>query len=103
MPKKKKPKMIKAVVKLPKKDPYMTPISADPDDMRELLGGYIDEIEICTELLLLCDEDGIIKGRPYNFRFGSVDFAGTVVFVGKKKTTTGRTSLYPTQNSKYVF
>lgn len=82
MPKKTKLKMIKAIVKHPKQDPYITPLSAELEAMQELVGGYLQEVAIASDCVILCDEDGKLKGKPYNCTFLSHDLVGTLVFVG---------------------
>ena len=85
MPKKKQPKMIKAFVKHPNQDPYLTSLSSELDDMQKTVGGYLEEIKIASDLVILCDEEGKLKGKAYNCTFVSHDFVGTLVFVGVKK------------------
>ncbi len=81
---KKKPRKIKAVVKHPNQAPFMTPISAELEAMQELVGGYLQEIALSTDIVILCDEEGRLKGKPYNCTFGTHTFVGTIVFVGVK-------------------
>ena len=76
------PRMIKAFVKHPNQDPYLAPISAELEAMQELVGGYVQQIAINSDLVILCDEEGKLKGKPYNCTFCSHDFVGTLVFVG---------------------
>ena len=84
MSKKKQPKMIKAFVKHPNRDPYLTPLSAELEAMQKLVGGYLEEIKIASDLVILCDEEGKLKGKPYNCTFMSKNLVGTLVFVGVK-------------------
>ena len=85
MPKKKQPKMIRAFVKHPNQDPYLTPLSAELEAMQKLVGGYLQEVAISTDIVILCDEEGELKGKPYNCTFVSHDLVGTLVFVGVNK------------------
>lgn len=84
MSKKKQPKMIKAFVKHPNQDPYLTPLSAELEAMQKLVGGYLQEVAICTDFVILCDEEGKLKGKPYNCTCMSKNLVGTLVFVGVK-------------------
>ena len=84
MPKKKQPKMIKAFVKHPNQDPYLTPLSAELEAMQKLVGGYLEEVAVSADIVILCDEEGKLKGKPYNCTFGSKNLVGTLVFVGVK-------------------
>lgn len=82
--KKNQPKTIRAFVKHPNQDPYLTPLSAELEAMQELVGGYLQEVKIASDMVILCDEEGKLKGKPYNCTFLSMDFVGTLVFVGVK-------------------
>lgn len=84
MSKKKQPKMIRAFVKHPNQDPYLTPLSAELEAMQKLVGGYLQEVAISTDIVILCDEEGKLKGKPYNCTFGTHTLVGTLVFVGVK-------------------
>lgn len=84
MPKKKQPKMIKAFVKHPNQDPYLTTLSAELEAMRKLVGGYLQEVAISADIVILCDEEGKLKGKPYNCTFWTHTLVGTLVFVGVK-------------------
>ncbi len=84
MPKKKQPRTIKAFVKHPDKAPCFEKISADLDAMQELVGGWLEEVKVSSDIVILCDEEGKLKGKVYNCSFGRYDLVGTIVFVGVK-------------------
>lgn len=50
--------------------------------LQQLIGGYIESVTLCTDLVVLCDEEGRLKGLPHNCEVCGVDFYGPIVFVG---------------------
>lgn len=50
--------------------------------LQQLIGGYIESVTLCTDLVVLCDEDGRLKGLPYNCEVCGVTFHGPIMFVG---------------------
>ncbi len=48
---------------------------------QELVGGYIEVVKICTNCLLVCNEEGLIRGLPVN-RFMNYDFRGDIFVCG---------------------
>lgn len=50
---------------------------------QELVGGYIEVVKICTNLLLVCNEEGLVRGLPVN-RFMNYDFRGDFFLCGVK-------------------
>ena len=49
---------------------------------QELVGGYIEVVRICTDCLLVCNEEGLIRDLPVN-RFLNYDFRGNFFMCGK--------------------
>lgn len=50
--------------------------------LQQLIGGYIESVTLCSDLVILCDEEGRLKGLPYNCEFCGIDFCGPIMFVG---------------------
>ena len=48
-----------------------------------LVGGYIEVVKICTDCLLVCNEEGLIRDLPVN-RFMNYDFRGDFFLCGVK-------------------
>ena len=48
---------------------------------QELVGGYIEVVKICTNCLLVCNEEGLIRDMPVN-RFMNYDFRGDIFVCG---------------------
>ena len=48
------------------------------------MGGYIETVTLAEDMVIMCDEEGIIKNARYNVSVGGVQFFGTVVVCGVK-------------------
>ena len=73
---------IKAIIKSPdEKVGHMTWISDSLENLQNIVGGYIEQVTF-GDMIILCDEDGRIKKKPYNCTIGNVSFVGTIIAVG---------------------
>lgn len=50
--------------------------------LQHLVGGYIETCTIASDLVLICDEEGRLKGKPHNCNVLGVPFCGNLVLVG---------------------
>lgn len=80
---------MKLVVKHPGRSPEVKSFVPDrlSDELRETIGGYVEQIRIDKHLMLCCDEEGKLKKRPINIVLpdkGQIRsfIVGTVVIVG---------------------
>lgn len=56
-----------------------------PNDLhvlQQLIGGYIETVTLFADLVILCDEEGRLKGLPHNCEVCGIDFCGPIMFVG---------------------
>jgi len=53
------------------------------ESLQEEVGGYIEAVNISPDLAVICDEDGRLKGKPYNCKINGVDFVGDIVICGR--------------------
>lgn len=51
---------------------------------QEAVGGYIETVTVATDLVIICNEEGRLKGLPHNTTVFGVDFVGTVIVAGIK-------------------
>ena len=82
---------IKAYVKRPDEEyGHSTWISNTLENLQKTVGGYIECITLVPELaevpgvVVICDEEGLIKQKKYNCNYAGVDFVGDIVIVGCK-------------------
>lgn len=76
--------MIKVLVKRPGEKSEVREIENDWKIFKALIGGGMLEcVSIGAGIMMYLDEEGNLKGLPYNFRLGIFDIAvGDVVFFG---------------------
>ena len=49
------------------------------------VGGYIETVTIASDVVVICNEEGVPLGMPYNCRFVDVDFVDPILVVGRNK------------------
>ena len=60
-------------------------VKNDLHTLQELVDGYIEIVNIGHHVVVVCDEEGRIKGKPFCATINDIDFVGTVLMVGTKK------------------
>lgn len=53
--------------------------------LQDEVGGYIETVTIASDAVVICNEEGVLLGMPYNCRFLGVDFVGPILVVGRNK------------------
>lgn len=71
-------------IKNPGADPYVDVVENSLETFQQLVGGYIESYTIAEDLTLLCNEEGLLMGLPYNANIAGNKFVGPVVAVGIK-------------------
>lgn len=52
------------------------------ETMQKIVGGYIETVTLSKDTVLICNEEGRIRGMQPNITFGGHDFVGTIVMTG---------------------
>ena len=80
---------IKAIVKRADEEVgHMTWISDSLQNLQRIVGGYIETVTLPGGVVIICDEEGRIKGKPFNCVIyphsiaARVDFCGDIIAVG---------------------
>lgn len=73
---------IGVIIKEPGKVPRHVNISNTLENLQKTVGGYIETVTLCSDLVLICDEEGRIKGKPHCCNICGADFCGTVILAG---------------------
>ena len=72
-------------VKYPGEWPRIEPLFDNTlEAFQEAVGGYIEAVTLCTDLVLICNEEGRIRSLPYNTTIAGCQFYGPVLAVGVK-------------------
>ena len=75
-------KKIKVIIKQPDMVPYVTYISNKLENLQKTVDGYIETVTITVDMVIIRDEEGRLKNKPYNCTVCGVDFVGTIIFAG---------------------
>lgn len=75
-------KYIRAYVKLPNQTPYEWWIRNELETLQQIVRGYIETVTIAEDMVIICNEEGRLKGLPVNCKVCGVEFVGPVVFIG---------------------
>lgn len=58
--------MIKVVLCEVGKEPSVVEIENDLYTLQKIVGGYIENITLQSKICLICNEEGMLKGLPFN-------------------------------------
>ena len=78
----KKEKTIKCIVYECGKEPVVKEIPNTLEALQTAVGGYIEQIRLYDNMVILCDDEGRFKNLPVNRKVGSVTILGTFLLVG---------------------
>ena len=57
-------------------------IKNDLHEFQRIVGGYIETLQPTTELVAIVNEEGLIRGLPYNMTWCGAHLFGTIIFCG---------------------
>lgn len=75
---------ISVIIKDPGKPPRHVNISGSLENLQKTVGGYIETYQIASDAIVICDEEGRLKGREHCCWVAGAEFVGTVIFAGVK-------------------
>ena len=73
---------ITVVVKEPGKAPEIRQIDNTLKALQDVVGGYIETVTVATDMVIICNEEGLIKHLLPNCRILGCYFVGTILAVG---------------------
>lgn len=77
---------ILALIKEPGKEPRVEPLFDNTlEALQEAVGGRIETLTVCTDLVFICNQDALDIGLPFNATILGRDFYGPVIYVGAKE------------------
>ena len=74
---------MKVIVKEPGRAAYEAEVENNLEDLQEAVGGYIQAVPLMTDFVIICDEEGRLKGKLYNCEICGVSFVGTILICGQ--------------------
>lgn len=72
---------MKAIIKKPFCESRLIDIDNELGTLQDLVGGWIETVTY-RGFIVICDEEGRLKGEPHCCTVGATDFVGTVLVVG---------------------
>ena len=52
------------------------------EELQATVGGYIETVTIATDAVIICNEEGRLRGMAHNCRIFGVDFVGPILIAG---------------------
>ena len=74
---------IKVIIKEPGRASYYDTIPNELRILQQCVDGNIETVTISSDTVIICDDEGRIKGKQPNVRIANVDFCGTIIVAGK--------------------
>lgn len=75
---------MKVILKPVGKEPRQILIPNELHVLQQLVGGYIETLTLFEDACLLCDEEGKLKGKPYNCTVLGEPIVGDLLLVGTR-------------------
>ena len=73
---------ISVLIKDPGKNPRHVHIENSLKNLQNTVGGYIETVTLSDDAVIICNEEGRLRGLPYCCTICGVNFVGTVVIAG---------------------
>ena len=74
---------MKAILKNPGCAPELIDIDNTLKALQAEVGGYIETVTIASDAVVICNEEGRLRGMSYNCLFFGMVFVGTILVVGR--------------------
>lgn len=75
-------KKISVFIKEPGRRPRHVNVSPSLENLQRIVGGFIETVTVRPSLVIICDEEGRLKGKDHCCNVRGIDFVGTIVFCG---------------------
>ena len=73
---------MKVIYKAPGCAPEPRDIPNTLEELQAAVGGYIETVTFATDLAVICNEEGRVRGMAHNMKLLGVDFVGPILIVG---------------------
>ncbi len=73
---------INVIIKEPGKTARRADVENDLETLQGYVGGYIETVTLCTDLVIICNEEGRLLDLPYTTTICGMDFFGTIILAG---------------------
>lgn len=76
---------MEAILKKPGCAPELIDIDNTLKALQAEVDGYIETVTIASDAVVICNEEGRLRGMSYNCLFFGMVFVGTILVVGRNK------------------
>lgn len=73
---------IKVLAKRPGYPAYMTWISNNLPNLQKFVGGYIETVRLTSDVIIICNEEGKLKGLEHCCNICGEEFVGNIILCG---------------------
>ena len=73
---------MRSLIKRPGEGWTVTEIQNELEPLQKAVGGHLEAVTLWADACVLCNEEGRIKGMPYNTTICGVSFVGPLLIVG---------------------
>lgn len=73
---------MQVVCKSPGRPPVVAQVDNTLEALQQAVGGPIETVTLADDAVIICNEEGWLRGLPFNCRFCGINFAGTILVVG---------------------
>ena len=76
---------VRVIIKRPEEEfGHVTNISTSLKNLQNTVGGHVESVAIAVfgdgnEIVILCDEEGRLKGKEFNCEVCGIDFVGDII------------------------
>ena len=73
---------MRSLSKKPREGWKVTEIQNELEALQQAVGGHLESVSLWADACVLCNEEGRIKGMPYNTTICGVSLVGPILIVG---------------------
>lgn len=73
---------ISVLIKRPGEPPRHVNVSNKLETLQKNVDGYIETVTLATDMVIICNEEGRLRGLPENCTICGVPFCGTIIIAG---------------------
>lgn len=73
---------MKVIVKMPGEKAEERDIENTLKALQDIVGGYIETLTLCKDMIIVCNEEGLINDMPFNCTVCGTQLFGPIIFVG---------------------
>ena len=73
---------MRVIAKAPNEAPIILEMKNTLEELQDAVGGNIEIVSFASDACIICNEEGRLRGLPFNCRLLGIDFVGPILIVG---------------------